>query len=80
MKVIEFKEQNVLYAKDQDQYNNLPACQLKDDHGTIICCWQLTFRERVRLLFTGKIWHSVLTFYGALQPQKLSTEKPDFGE
>lgn len=77
MKVIKFKEQTIVYAKDQPQYLPLPVYQCKNDEGTIICCWQLTFKERLKLLFTGKIWHSVMTFYKPLQPQLLMVDKPE---
>lgn len=78
MKLIEFPEQTVVIAKDQPQYKPLPAYQYPGDpQGRIACCWSLTWRERVRLLFTGRIWHQILTFNGPLQPQLLSIEKPD---
>jgi hypothetical protein len=76
MKLIEFPEQTVVIAKDQPEYEPLPAHQFGDVYGTIACCWQLTWWERLTVLFTGKIWHQVLTFQEPLQPQLLSVEKP----
>ena len=79
MKLIEFPEQTTIIAKDQPPYTPLPAHRFKNDsRGRIACCWQLTWRERFHVLLTGKIWHQVLTFNQALQPQLLSTEKPEF--
>jgi len=79
MKPITFKEQNVTFAKDQPQYLPLPAYKVPNDiNGHLVCYWRLTFLERLQLIFTGKIWHSVLTFNASLQPQSLSVEKPDF--
>ena len=60
MKAIEFKEQNVEIAKDQDEYLTLPA--YKADDGTMVTCQGLSFCERLKVLFTGKIWMSELTF------------------
>jgi len=78
MKLVEFPEQNVVFAKDQPEYLPLPAHRYSGDpRGKITCCWSLTLRERVALLFTGRLWHSVLTFRDPLQPQLLSVEKPD---
>lgn len=77
MQLVEFKEQTVIIAKDQSEYLPLPAYQTRDEYGMIYCCWKLSFRERCKLLFTGKIWHSVLTFNRALQPQMLLLNKPD---
>jgi hypothetical protein len=78
MNLIDFPEQNIVYSKDQPQYRPLPAYKYHDDpEGRIVCCWKLTWRERFRVLFGGLIWHSILTFNDYLQPQLLSTEKPD---
>jgi hypothetical protein len=77
VELIEFPEQNVIYAKDQPQYRPLPAYRVpRDPEGRVICCWSLTWRERLTLLFTGKIWHHVLTFNARLQPQLLEVDKP----
>lgn len=78
MKLVEFEEQTVIFAKDQPEYLPLPAHVVPNDaQGTTIFCWKLTFRERVRLLFTGEIWHLVLTFRNPLQPQLLMMDKPE---
>lgn len=76
MQLIEFPEQTVVYAKDQPEYNPLPAHQTGNDQGEIICCWKLSWRERMRLLITGHVWHHILTFNLPLQPQRLQVEKP----
>lgn len=78
MKLIEFPEQTVVIAKDQPQYNPLPAHRFDGDtRGRIACCWSLTWKERLRLLWTGRLWHQVLTFNEPLQPQLLTVEKPE---
>lgn len=76
MHLIEFPEQTVVIAKDQPEYRPLPAHRFGDAQGRIACCWRLGFWERVRVLFTGVIWHEILTFNQPLQPQLLSVEKP----
>lgn len=77
MKLIEFPEQTVVIAKDQPEYLPLPAHQFGDSSGRIACCWKLSLIERLRLLWSGLIWHQVLTFNQPLQPQLLSVEKPE---
>ena len=77
MEPIQFKEQNIIYAKDQPGYRALPAHRVAGDiSGTVICCWQLTEEEITRVVETGLIWHSIITFGHPLQPQLLSTESP----
>lgn len=76
MKIVEFKEQTGVYAKNQPQYQQLPAFQYMDAEGRIACCWKLTVWERIKLLFSGVIWHQILTFHQPLQPQMLTVEKP----
>jgi len=77
MKLIEFKEQTIIIAEDQPEYLNLPAHQFTDAEGTIAFCWKMSWRERLKCLVTGKIWHEVLTFQAPLQPQLLMVDKPD---
>ena len=80
MNIINFSEQTCVFAKDQPQYRPLPAHIDKGDpEGRLTCCWSLTWRERLRVLWTGKLWHQVLTFNQPLQPQLLLTEKPPLG-
>ena len=75
MKTIEFKEVNVRFAENQPEYQTLPALKFND--GTIVCCWKLSFKERIKLLITGKLWHSVLTFNQPFQPQYLTIDKSE---
>lgn len=75
MEIVGFPEQTVVYAADQPEYQPLPA--FRDEQGRIVCCWRLSWRDRLRVLVTGRIWHQVLTFNRALQPQLLTAEKPE---
>jgi hypothetical protein len=77
MELIEFKEQTITIAKDQPEYLPLPAHQFNDEQGRIAFCWKMTWKERIRVLFTGILWQQVLTFNKPLQPQKLEINKPD---
>ena len=72
MEILSFKEQNTIIAKNQQPYLPLPAHRTED--GEVTSCWGLSFKERVRLLFTGKIYFTLLTFNQPLQPQKASTK------
>jgi len=76
MVIHKFPEHNTAIAKDQPEYETLYAYATGDDSGTIICCWKLTLKERLMILFTGCVWHRVLTFFQPLQPQLLTVEKP----
>lgn len=77
MKPIEFPEQNVVFAKDQPEYLPLPAFKSNDPMGQVISCWELSFRERLRILFTGKLWVSLASFHKPLTPSLFSTKKSD---
>lgn len=74
MKPVKFDECNVVYAKHQPEYIPLPAC-VSGNRATF--CWELSLRERLDLLFKGRIWQQVLTFNKPLQPQRLSIQKPN---
>lgn len=66
----------LVYAKDQPEYQPLPVWRHRD--GTVLSRWKLTWRERLRVLFTGDVYLWVMTFNQPLQPVKLQVEKPAF--
>ena len=74
MNVIDFDECNTIYAKDQPEYLPLPSH--KTDEGVVTSCWGLSLKERLKVLFTGKIFLQVRTFNKPLQPLKLATDNP----
>jgi len=74
MKPTEFSGQNVIFAKDQDEYLDLPAHVAKD--GVVTSCWGLSWSERLQVLFTGKVYTQLLTFNKGLTPQALYVENP----
>jgi hypothetical protein len=69
MKPIDFRGSNVVFAKDQPEYLPLPAyCDPEDETGTVVSCWRLSWRERLRVLVGGPLWLSCMTFRRSLQP------------
>lgn len=75
MKPISFPGCNAVYAKDQPEYLPLPVYRSDTVHGQVVSCWKLSFIERLKLLITGKLWLSVFTFRGPLQPVLPTTKK-----
>lgn len=76
MKAIRFKEVNVEYAKDQDQYNTLPANIANNTTGDATCCFRFTFWEKIKVLFGAKVWLTLWTFNNPLQPICIGLKKP----
>ena len=76
MKPIEFKMQTKAYAKNQPPYLPLPVYEDKEQGGRVFHCWQLTLKERIMILLTGKLWINVLNFGKKLQPIKPMVENP----
>ena len=74
MKPIEFNEKNCVFAEHQPEYIPLPVHKTED--GIVISCWKLTLKERLKVLFCGNIWLSVMTFNHSLQPLDLSVDSP----
>lgn len=64
------------FAETQDEYTTLPS-QVSDDNKVALFVWKLSFRERVKLLFSGLLYHQVLTFGQALQPIRLEVDEPN---
>ena len=77
MKPKQFKEANITFAKDQPEYQPLPAFRNESTQGEVITCWELSFKERLRILFKGEIWLSMLTFNKPLTPSFLTTKKSE---
>jgi len=75
MRAIKFPEHTMVIAKDQPEYCQMPAW-ISEDKKRLVCCWSLSWGERIKLLFTGKIWHSILFFGEPIQPQRLEVEYP----
>jgi hypothetical protein len=80
MRPIKFKEQNVVFAENQEPYLPLPAYRHNDSWKCVTDCWALSFGERIRVLFTGRIYTTCPTFGGPLTPKKLSTKNPIIAE
>jgi len=75
MKPVEFPEQNIIIAKDQPEYIPLPAFVSQNSQGEIVSCWKMPLRQRLRFLFTGRLYVSTWTFHSPLQPLRLSPDK-----
>ena len=77
MEAIKFKEANTAIAKNQDEYKTLWAFKDDSPQGYTITCWKLSFTERLRVLFSGKIWRNDLTFNKPFTPTYMTTKKGD---
>lgn len=71
----EFKEQTVIFGKDQPQYLPLPA-HVSADGMEVTSCWRMNWKERIRALVTGRIYFTVLSFGESPQPQIAKTTPP----
>jgi hypothetical protein len=77
MKPIKFKGSNIVFAENQKPYLPLPAWKKpNDEKGTVICCWKATIKERFIILFTGKLYLSMLSFNKSLTPNRIYAENP----
>lgn len=66
----------MVYAEHQDEYQNLPVW--KDKHsvsGNAVSCWGLSWKDRLKALFFGRIYLCQMTFHENLQPIYLTLNK-----
>lgn len=79
MKPIHFKESNIVFAKDQPEYQQLPAFinRSEGNNGEVVSCWQLSFKEIIKVLFTGKVYVSLMTFNKPLTPTYITVNKEE---
>ena len=72
MEAVKFKESNVVFAENQDEYKSLPA--YRDNNGVVVTCWKLSEDEIKMINETGRIYLETLTFNKPLQPVMLTTD------
>ncbi len=77
MRPTTFKHQNTIFAKDQPQYQQLPALLLEGPEGHVISCWKLSLKERIQVLLFGRIWSSLMTFNKPLTPSYLTVNRKE---
>lgn len=70
----------VILAKDQPQYIPLPALISGSEGGMVTTRWKLSWRERLRVLWSGNLWLQMLCFHKPVTPVKLLTEQPNVEE
>lgn len=66
MQPVKFKESNIIFGENQPQYQPLPA--FLDEEGTVVTVWKLSLWERIRVLFTGRLYMITMTFKSPVQP------------
>lgn len=76
MKPITFEGHNCVYAEEQEGYFSLPAYKHGDEYGSVSACWKLNIYERLKMLFTGKIYMTLLSFNKPLTPHRLDVNSP----
>lgn len=77
MKPKQFKEANIIFAKDQPEYKPLPAFKSNTPNGEVITCWNLSLKERLRILLKGEVWLCLTTFNHPLTPSFMTTQKSE---
>ena len=65
----EFQQQELVYAKDQPEYNPLPVHI--NSRGVILSRWKLSDAEREAIVNGADIWLYVCTFNQPLQPLRM---------
>ena len=73
MKPISFPEQTQVWAENQPPYLPLPAYT---DQVETISLWGLSWRERLKILFTGRVWLRQCNYGDPLQPQLPTVDRP----
>ena len=75
MENIKFEESNIVIAKDQNEFKALWAYM---DNEVTVSCYELSWKERLKILFSGKLWLGQANFGQPLQPQLPSVYKETF--
>jgi hypothetical protein len=73
MKPLKFDFSNATFAKNQPEYQPLPAWT---DGKQVVSCWSLSWRERLHVLFTGVLWIRQMSFGQPLQAIRPQVPSP----
>lgn len=74
MKPSKFDQANCLLAKNQDEYLELPAyVDYNDPFRCYTSCWKLSWKEWFEVLWTGRIYLTMMTMQKRPMPVKLET-------
>jgi hypothetical protein len=76
MTPVKFPQANAIYGAGQPEYIPLPAHRTPDGHE-VTACWHMSWRERIRCLFTGNVFVTILTFGDALAPSRVTLDPPE---
>jgi len=75
MRAVNFKQANVNLAKNQDQYNTLPAYMgqvgSEPEETGFITCFELSEQEIENINKHGKIWYTQMTFNNQFHPMSM---------
>lgn len=74
---VEFPEQTTVVAKDQPEYLPLPAIIYDSPEGEVVSCWKMSWKERLQILLTGKVWLSLWCFHKPITPSRICAFKKD---
>lgn len=77
MKAVKFKHQNAVFAKDKSEYQPLPALKIDSPEGEVISCWKLSLKERIKIVFTGRVWLSIMSFNEPLSPSFMAVNRKE---
>jgi hypothetical protein len=69
------QHREIILAKDQPEYRDLPVL-IWGKPIVYVSRWELTWKERWKLFWSGSIWIQQMTFGGKLQPQLPSVYEP----
>ena len=79
MRSFKFKEVNKTFAEGDEQYKAHafvdPSINGQKD---IVTCYTLTWREKLMIILTGKVWVNITSVNGLLRPMRLSVIKKEF--
>ena len=73
MQVVKFDKCNTVIGASNDE--SLPAYKdTKSSEAGFVICYRLSFLDRIKILFKGRLFVSIITFGDAVQPTTVSTE------
>lgn len=74
MELVDFNGRNFVFGANVKDAATVPA-HITDD-GIVTFCWKLSFIERIKMLFCGRLFLTSVTYKRPLQPLLPSLHNP----
>lgn len=65
----------ILFKQATGKHSGIPTLRFRNGQNPTISCWKGTWRDRLRFLFTGKMWTYIEAKNNPMPPYFIATDR-----